>query len=298
MWSQSYYPGGLHHSCHHPILRRRQTLSLSERYKPMKRIAAAALLIVIGTRTHAASLSPDAALCKAAISTTEQQSHLPTRMLGAIGLVESGRLDPVAGVPTPWPWTINIAGVGHFFDTKLDAIAAVKTAQQTGIQSIDVGCMQINLMYHSHAFASLEDAFDPAANTHYAASFLHQLHDQTKSWGAAVAAYHSFTPERGADYGRRVAAMWPLGVSYGLPVGPSPVDVTKAQPAGPEIDPAHVFTPEFRAKLLQEAAFRRDRDAAIGPAKPPGSAIMLSRQAHRRPAKSTRRGVMQAQLDE
>lgn len=264
----------------------------------MKRMALAVLLVIIGTRTHAASLSPDAALCKAAISMTEQQSHLPTRMLGAIGLVESGRIDPTAGIPTPWPWTINIAGVGHFFDTKLEAIAAVKIAQQTGIQSIDVGCMQINLMYHSHAFASLEDAFDPAVNTHYAAFFLHQLYDQTKSWGAAVAAYHSFTPERGADYGRRVAAVWPLGVSYGLPVGGSPVGAAKVVSTVAEVDPDHVFTPEFRAKLLQDAAFRRNRDAAMGAAKSPASAIMLSQRTHRRSAKSTRRGVMQAKLDE
>ena len=38
-----------------------------------------------------------------------------------------------------------------------------------GARSIDVGCMQVNLLHHADAFASLEQAFDPVANARYAA---------------------------------------------------------------------------------------------------------------------------------
>ncbi len=72
----------------------------------------------------------------------------------------------------PWPWTINVAGQGFFFPTKALAVTAVRELLASGVQSIDVGCLQVNLMFHPAAFASLEQAFDPMANARYAARFL------------------------------------------------------------------------------------------------------------------------------
>ena len=37
-------------------------------------------------------------------------SAIPDRLLAAIGIVESGRTDPVGGGVHPWPWSINAAG--------------------------------------------------------------------------------------------------------------------------------------------------------------------------------------------
>jgi transglycosylase-like protein with SLT domain len=77
-----------------------------------------------------------------------------------------------------------------------------------GVESIDVGCMQINLKHHPDAFSSLDDAFDPAANVAYGADFLKSLHDQTNGWLAAARRYHSATPEKGQPYGELVLANW------------------------------------------------------------------------------------------
>jgi hypothetical protein len=79
--------------------------------------------------------------------------------------------------------------------------------QASGKRSIDVGCMQVNLMYHPGAFATLEQGFDPAANAAYAARFLMQLFQQTGTWPKAVATYHSSTPELGDAYQRKVMAV-------------------------------------------------------------------------------------------
>jgi hypothetical protein len=128
----------------------------------------------------------------------------------AIALVETGRPAP-SGAVHPWPWTINVGGIGHFYETKAEAIAAAQAFQAQGIKSIDVGCMQINLMYHPQAFASLDDAFDPQHNAAYSARFLGALYRATGNWPAAAAAYHSQTPDIGADYERRVLALWPEG---------------------------------------------------------------------------------------
>src|SRR6185437_5369423 len=109
----------------------------------------------------------------------------------------------------PWPWTINAEGEPHFFDTKDQAIAWVRQAQARGMQSIDTGCAQVNLMHHPDAFASLEEAFDPVVNADYAARFLRQLHDTTAggNWMTAVGYYHSQTPELANAYRQRVQAV-------------------------------------------------------------------------------------------
>jgi hypothetical protein len=133
--------------------------------------------------------------------------HLPVRLLAAIALVESGRPDE-KGTIRPWPWTIDAEGRGQFFATKAEAIPAVRALQVSGVRSIDIGCMQVNLMHHPNAFASLDDAFDPATNSLYAARFLNSLYGVSGSWVQATAAYHSETPAIGADYQRRVMARW------------------------------------------------------------------------------------------
>ena len=89
-------------------------------------------------------------------------------------------------------------GPGLLLRTKAQAVAAVRALQARGVRSIDVGCMQINLMHHPNAFQSLEDAFDPQKNATYAARFLNQLFDQTRDWSKAAGMYHSATPELGA----------------------------------------------------------------------------------------------------
>ena len=176
------------------------------------------LLAVVGG-LGTARADTDAGLCRAAIAGVEAGTTIPGRLMSAIAVVESGRHDPLTGGVSPWPWTINVEGVGHSYESKAEAIAAVQAFQARGARSIDVGCMQVNLLYHASAFASLDEAFDPAANARYAARFLLQLYGQTGSWPKATGAYHSWTPELGDDYARKVLAVW--GTERDRPAEPS-----------------------------------------------------------------------------
>jgi hypothetical protein len=170
------------------------------------------------------------ALCRPAIAAAESAAAIPAQLMAAIGRVESGRVDPASGRTVPWPWTINAEGQGSFYETKAQAIAAVRALQARGVRSIDVGCMQVNLMHHPDAFATLDQAFDPAVNAAYAARFLTELHAQTNDWPRAVGLYHSATPELAGPYReavwaawtgeRRVAGVMPR-VGTGLAPGPS-----------------------------------------------------------------------------
>ncbi len=148
------------------------------------------------------------ALCRGAIAAAEHAGAIPPLLMAAIGRVESGRRDPVSGVTTPWPWTINADGQGSFYDTKAQAIAAERALQARGVRSIDVGCMQVNLMHHPDAFAGLDQAFDPSDNAAYAARFLNELHAQTNDWPRAAAQYHSSTPGLAVAYQAKVLAAW------------------------------------------------------------------------------------------
>jgi hypothetical protein len=169
--------------------------------------------------------------CRSAAAAFEQSAGLPPGLLLAIGLVESGRWDPVAGRTDPWPWATNHAGEGHYFGSAQEAIAWVAAQQAAGIQSIDVGCFQVNLLYHPDAFATLAEAFEPTANARYAAAFLNRLHEQTGNWTSAVARYHSADPFEGQQYGSRVMAAWNTGLS----IAASPSFVAGARSASPVV---------------------------------------------------------------
>lgn len=146
--------------------------------------------------------------CETAIASAERSAGLPARMMTAIAMTESGRFDSTTGRVRPWPWTINAEGVGQYFASREQAIAAVHALRARGVQSIDVGCMQVNLMYHPTAFASVEAAFDPQANAAYAARFLTSLFSAHGHWHKAIGAYHSMTPARATAYLDLVMARW------------------------------------------------------------------------------------------
>lgn len=189
-------------------------------------IAALVLIAVAGpirAEPLATSVMPQGLLCRAAVAAAERESGIPAHLLAAISRVESGRHDPRTGDLHPWPWTANAEGTGYFYDTKAQAVAAVHGMQVHGVQSIDVGCGQVNLMHHPNAFPTLDIAFDPRANATYAGKFLRELFDRTGDWTKAVAEYHSATSDIGDEYRKKVLAAWPEESRTVTPVSRSPL---------------------------------------------------------------------------
>jgi hypothetical protein len=182
----------------------------------LKKFVLQQLLLALTIMPTAYADIPPQEACAAAGSAAEQSAALPANLLLSIGMVESGRADPLTGQVQPWPWTVNADGAGHFFASKPDAVAFARLAESSGARDVDVGCFQISLQHHPNAFASLDEAFDPAANANAAAAFLNQLKAQTGSWNAAIAAYHSAAPALGLPYQRLVLAAW-----HGLGSAPS-----------------------------------------------------------------------------
>ena len=159
-------------------------------------------------RPLAAAADSPGASCESAAQMAEAEAGLPSGLLAAIGKVEAGRrLVPGMGTQI-WPWTVNARGRGNFLADPTEAISYVTSLIAQNVQSIDVGCFQVNLGYHPEAFRSLSEAFDPVANARYAARFLTALHHDSGDWGNAIARYHSATPEIGIPYRTLVFAAW------------------------------------------------------------------------------------------
>ena len=137
-------------------------------------------------------------MCVAEILRAQARYGIPDNMLLGIGLQEAGVSR--GGRLTVWPWAVNAAGEGRIFENRDAAMAWVRERQAAGVDSIDVGCMQINLRWHPGAFANLEEGFDPFINIDYAARFLAGLYAETGDWMRAGGAYHSRTPEKAGIY--------------------------------------------------------------------------------------------------
>lgn len=151
----------------------------------------------------------DALVCMDATQKFEKEYQIKEHLLTTISNVETGRWNEQRQQSMAWPWTINARGKGRFFATKAEAVREVKRLQAMGVKSIDVGCMQINLAYHSKAFASVEDALDPQKNVEYGAKFLKKLYKNKKGdWIKAAMAYHSSVPVRAKIYKNKLASAY------------------------------------------------------------------------------------------
>lgn len=178
----------------------------------------------------APALASPGLACRQALTRVEREAALPSGLLHAIGLVESGRGE-AGGAATPWPWTLRANGRGMYFDTREEAARELARLTRAGVTLVDVGCLQVNLHFHGEAFRAPADALDPLANARHAARFLVRLHDELGGWEAAVAAYHSRRAARGEAYLARVIAAWPGGEGVAqLAMAPIPLPPPASPP--------------------------------------------------------------------
>lgn len=198
------------------------------------------------------------ATCDASIPRYERALGIPVYLLSAIARNESGRWDAQQKKMVSWPWTLNAQGQGMYFNTKEEAVAAVQRLRMQGVTSIDVGCMQVNLMHHPNAFRSISDAFEPETNVAYAAKFLKQNFEETGSWKAAVMYYHSRTPGYGIPYAQRVINTWRRIMN-----GDKPVAVASLESSSPLSRPGSEYYIRRSGAVGVSASARKTRDVMV-----------------------------------
>ena len=158
--------------------------------------------------TKPQSIENNRDLCLEQTIRLEKLEKIPTHLLTAISLAETGRWHKDTKEIIAWPWTVTSSGKGQHFDSKEEALAEVEILLTEGFRNIDVGCMQINLKYHENAFKNLSLALDPKTNTEYAVTFLKKLYDQKKNWMHAAGSYHSTTPDKNLKYRAKLIRLW------------------------------------------------------------------------------------------
>lgn len=172
-----------------------------------------------------------AAICLAAGDRAADAHGVPRAVMRALTRTETGRAR--GGALQPWPWTVNMEGAGHWFDSRAEALAYVAREQARGARSFDVGCFQLNHRWHGQAFASVDAMFDPAANADYAARFIKGLHAEGGSWDQAAGLYHSRTPEFRNRYAARFARILGRGDAETGPVALAALETAEPPRAGP-----------------------------------------------------------------
>jgi len=141
---------------------------------------------------------------------------IPQSVLFAVALTESGKPTGQAGALRPWPWTLNVAGRGYFFDSRQAAWQALTAYLRAGKRSIDIGLMQVNWRYHQDRLGTPWQALDPYHNLRVGAGILQVCYATRQDWWASVGCYHAPTDTQRADrYRRRVVAHWQRIVKAG-----------------------------------------------------------------------------------
>jgi len=193
-----------------------------------------ALLLCLSLPTVSRSEPSD--LCLQAAHQAAAETGVPYPVLLAISQTETGRRR--AGETRPWPWTVNMEGAGHWFDSRDAALRFVARHHAGGARSYDLGCFQINYRWHGTQFDDHAAMIDPLQNARYAARFLSDLYAETGDWSRAAGHYHSRTKVHADRYRTRFHAA--------AQSAPAPAPVTPTPP--PEPSPAPNSFPLLQAR--------------------------------------------------
>ncbi|MGR4868218.1 lytic transglycosylase domain-containing protein [Variovorax sp. LARHSF232] len=133
-----------------------------------------------------------------------QQAGIPSPVLYAVALQESGTR--LRGRLIPWPWTLNVAGKAERYATRAQACTGLDRAlARTPANRIDAGLGQVNLGYQAHRYRHPCDLLDPYRNLAIAAEILQEQHAPGEDWLIAIGRYHR-------PAGGEPAARYRLGV--------------------------------------------------------------------------------------
>ncbi|MDE1148132.1 MAG: transglycosylase SLT domain-containing protein [Azospirillaceae bacterium] len=145
-----------------------------------------------------AGAAPAHAACLDHILQAEKEAGVPSGLLLAVALVESGQSISSEA------YAVNVKGNVHFAPTPSAAAKYLRDPKGNLRQDVTAGCMQLSLSDHKAAFRPVEKIVDPKENVEYAARMLARLRATAGSWAAAVARYNGGTGKTAHAYACKV----------------------------------------------------------------------------------------------
>ncbi|PYC25243.1 lytic transglycosylase [Pseudomonas jessenii] len=140
-----------------------------------------------------------------AYSIAARRSGVPSNVLFAVALQESGMT--LRGKRLPWPWTLNLAGNAQYFATHADACRALRAGlMRLPAFRIDVGLTQINLGHQRRFYQDPCEVLSPNKNLTIAATILREQYRVDEDWLMAAGRYHRPAGGRPAARYRRSVA--------------------------------------------------------------------------------------------
>lgn len=138
--------------------------------------------------------------------------QVPSDVLFAVCLQESGK--QWQDKHLPWPWTLNIAGKGVYYETQAEAQHQLLQVINGGSCRVDIGLCQVHWCAHKKNFNAPTQLLNPYINLAYAAKLIRSEYDYTQrqgnaDWWIAVGRYHSpGNLTLASRYRERVKARW------------------------------------------------------------------------------------------
>jgi hypothetical protein len=186
---------------------------------------------------------------------------IPSEVLFAVSLQESGTTMNGRREFAPWPWTLNISEAGHYFRTHDEALAALEREIGANNRRVAVGMFQIHLRFNGHRVDDVRTLLDPATNLRIAAKVLRDCGVKYEALADRLSCYYSGDVDAaGEAYARQVLAR---AARYGAPfvIGGQPGIVMKmptrvrARPLPPaDAAVAEASFESVRARLRTSAA--------------------------------------------
>lgn len=117
-------------------------------------------------------------------------TQVPPELLYAIATQESA-LKINQNLHRPWPWTLNIAGKGYYYDDYESACRALTIALHVhDAKRVDVGIAQINIGWNPELFLDPCYALEPYQNLKAAGQILRKHYEKSGNWITAAGLYH------------------------------------------------------------------------------------------------------------
>jgi soluble lytic murein transglycosylase-like protein len=163
-------------------------------------------LILLATAVATADARDAHDLPPTAYRVAAQRAGVPSIVLYAVALQESGMTR--RGRHRPWPWTLNVDGAPQRHTTRAEACASLQEALRSVRPTrVDVGLGQINYGFHRQRVDHPCELLDPYRNLRIASQILRELHTPGDDWLIAVGRYHRRAGgEPAARYRRLVQA--------------------------------------------------------------------------------------------
>ena len=134
-----------------------------------------------------------------------QVAQVPSEVLYAIGLQESGTTLGGKRGFSPWPWVLNVNEKGRYFRTREEAAAALAEEVAKGNRRVAVGMLQIHLRWNAFRVSDPLTLLDPSVNLRVAAEVLQECGKRFQDVFGKLACYYSGDiDEEGRWYARQV----------------------------------------------------------------------------------------------